>query len=247
MLAGVPTLAFVCHLFLGSAGAPVMAEVTVAADTDPEAHRRRELDDLRREDVAAQLALLGVATRWQEHPLAELIDWRDRIEAAVTLRVQHHVNVDWRMTSLRDLLDMRLRAAKAAELAKDYGIHVDWQRMSWSAMEKIRRGQASLDRATRSTAAAKAAVSRPDPDGLATPDFSRKSQRFNEQRFAGPSKDPDAIIEPTFALNASLLWSRPADRKGKPDPDAIMVPRFGGMATPPPGRDDVLAPWNQAQ
>ncbi|HEY8923943.1 MAG TPA: hypothetical protein VIU64_06145, partial [Polyangia bacterium] len=61
---------------------PELAVVTTGAatarSTAPSPSRRlRELDDLRRRDVARDLGARGVAVQWQEHPLAELLDWRD--------------------------------------------------------------------------------------------------------------------------------------------------------------------------
>ena len=192
--------------------------------------QRRELDDLRREDVASQLALLGVAVKWQDHTLAELVDWRDRIEAAVTLRVQYRVDVDWRVTSLRDLIDMRLRASKASELASVHGVLVDWRRYSWVALEGMRR-QMQRARPDNSTAALAA-------DALATPGSAGRPRRPGVR-----PKDPDAIIEPTFAFDTTLVWARPFGRRARPDPDAILVPTFVTVPSPPIGPNDVIDPW----
>ncbi len=192
--------------------------------------QRKELDDLRREDVASQLALLGIALKWQDHPLAELVDWRDRIEAAVTLRVQYRVDVDWRVTSLRELIDMRLRAAKASELASLHGVQVDWRRYSWVALEAMRR-QIQMTRLSHTTAA-------PGTDALATPGSAGRPRRPGVR-----PKDPDAIIEPTFAFDTTLIWARPFGRRGKPDPDAILVPTFVTVPSPPIGPNDVIDPW----
>lgn len=174
--------------------------------------RRREFENLRREDVAAQLALLGVPLVWQEHTLAQLLDWRDRIEAAVTLRVQYHVDVDWRVLSLAELNDLRLRAAKAAELATLYGVRVDWRQYTWAALESMRRQVARL-RPTRAPAFA--------DDALAAPGSAGQRRRPGRR-----PADPDAIIEPTFAFDTPLVWSRPFGRSGPRDPDAILVPTF---------------------
>jgi hypothetical protein len=197
---------------------------------DAAAQRRRELDDLRREDVASQLMLLGVPLKWQEHTLAELVDWRDRIEAAVTLRVQARVDADWRVTSLSDLIDMRLRAAKASELSSLYGLRVDWRRYSWIALEDLRRRMAKQQAHSSADFPA---------DGLVTPGSAGSPRRHG----LGPM-DPDAIIEPTFAFDTPMIWSRPFGRHRKPDPDAILVPTFVTVPTPPIGRDDLIDPWS---
>jgi hypothetical protein len=200
-------------------------------DASAAAQRQRELDDMRREDVAAQLALLGVLLKWQDHTLAELVDWRDRIEAAVILRVQYRVDVDWRATSLRELTEMRLRAAKASELSSLYGVQVDWRRYSWVALEGLRRRMARLpapDPASTSFAS----------DGLAKPGSSGRPRRPGRY-----PRDPDAIIEPTFAFDTPLIWSRPLGRGRHSDPDAILIPTFVTVPSPPAGRDDVIDPW----
>ncbi|MES1205259.1 MAG: hypothetical protein ABUS79_04915 [Pseudomonadota bacterium] len=194
------------------------------------AQRRRELEDLRREDIAAQLALLGVPLKWQDHSLAELVDWRDRIEAAVTLRVQYRVDVDWRVISLRELIDMRLRAAKASELSSRFGIRVDWRRYSWVALESLRRQMSRSDR--------RDAVDPVAGDALAVPGSVGRARRPGAR-----PRDPDAIIEPTFTFDTTLAWSRPFGRSGKADPDAILIPTFVTVPSPPLGRDDVIDPW----
>jgi hypothetical protein len=185
---------------------PAIPEVSAAEQ------RRREVENLRREDVAAQLALLGVPLVWQEHALAQLLDWRDRIEAAVTLRVQHRVDVDWRTTSLAELNDMRLRASKATELASQYGVRVDWRQYTWAALESLRR---QVERLRPMAAPAFA------DDSLAAPGSVGRRRRLGRR-----PTDPDAIIEPTFAFGALPFWSRPLARRGPPDPDAILIPAF---------------------
>jgi hypothetical protein len=185
-----------------------MARTAAAAE-----QKRRELEDLRREDVAAQLALLGLPLVWQEHSLAELLDWRDRIEAAVTLRVQHRVQVDWRLTSLADLNDMRLRASKAAELATQYGVRVDWRQYSWPALESMRRQVARLHPTSGASAFADDALAAPGSVGV-------------RRRLGHRPVDPDAIIAPTFAFDTPLVWARPSGRRRAADPDAILVPAF---------------------
>jgi hypothetical protein len=199
--------------------------------SDSAAQRQRELNDMWREDVAAQLALLGVPLKWQDHTLAELVDWRDRIEAAVTLRVQYRVDVDWRATSLRELTEMRLRAAKASELSSLYGVHVDWRRYSWVSLEGLRRRMSTLSRDPIGASAFAA-------DGLARPGSTGKPRRPGRY-----PRDPDAIIAPTFAFDTPLIWSRPFGQRAQPDPDAILIPTFVTVPSPPAGRDDVIDPW----
>ena len=202
-----------------------------ASQNDTANQRRRELDDLYRQDLATQLGQRGVPLKWQEHALAELTDWRDRIDAAYALRAQYAVDVDWRVTSLRDLTDMRLRAAKAAELSSLYGVRVDWRGYSWAALEGLRRSVVGLRAANP--------VRTHDADALAFPGSAGRPRR------PGPTpKDPDAIIEPTFAFDTPLVWSRPFGQRGKSDPDAILIPTFVTVPTPPPGRDDIIDPWN---
>jgi len=203
----------------------------IAAQIDSPSQRRRELDDLHRQDVATELAQRGVPLKWQDHTLAELTDWRDRTDAAYTLHAQHAVDVDWRVTSLRDLTDMRLRAAKAAELSSLYGIRVDWRGYSWAALEGLRRSVVGLRAANP--------IPTHDADALAMPGSAGPPRR------PGPiPQDPDAIIEPTFAFDTPAVWSRPFGRRGKADPDAILIPTFVSVPTPPPGRDDIIDPWN---
>lgn len=203
----------------------------IAPQTDTTSQRRRELDDLHRQDLATQLSQRGVALKWQDHPLAELSDWRDRIDAAYALHAQYAVDVDWRVTSLRDLTDMRLRAAKAAELSTLYGLRVDWRGYSWAALEGLRRSVVGLRAANP--------VRTHDADALAFPGSAGRPRR------PGPTpKDPDAIIEPTFAFDTPMVWSRPFGQRGKSDPDAILIPTFLTVPTPPPGRDDIIDPWS---
>lgn len=227
-LAGLTALTIVACLgaavAAGSARAQTPKRIPSGQAPAPESstaeQRQREFEDLRREDVAAQLALLGLPLAWQEHTLAQLLDWRDRIEAAVTLRVQHRVDVDWRLTSLVALNDMRLRASKAAELATRYGVRVDWRHYSWPALEALRRQVARL-RSPPSTTFG-------DDDALAAPGT------MGQRRPPGRRPtDPDAIMKPTFAFDTALAWSRQSARRGRVDPDAILVPVFLMAATEP--------------
>ena len=234
----------VCRWFLVTIGVastaaaittPALAEgktsfpSTVQADAGSQ--RRRELDNLHRQDVATQLAERGIALKWQEYGLSELTDWRDRIDAATALRAQYAVGVDWRVTSLRDLTDMRLRAAKASTLSSLYGIRVDWRGYSWAALDQLLRAVVGLRVVNP--------IGTHDSDALALPGSAGTPRR------PGPSpRDPDAIIEPTFAFDTPPVWARPFGRRGKPDPDAILIPTFVTVPTPPPGRDDLIDPWN---
>ena len=201
-----------------------------AVPPDSTTQRRRELDDLHRQDLATELAQRGVPLKWQEHGLAELTDWRDRIDAASALRAQYRVDVDWRVTSLHNLTDMRLRAAKASELSSLYDVQVDWRGYSWVALESLRRSVAGMRAANPAGVFAGDALARPGSSG-------------RPRRPGFHPKDPDAIIEPTFAFDTTLVWSRPFGRRGRDDPDAILVPTFVTVPTPPPGRDDVIDPW----
>ncbi len=194
--------------------------------------QRRERDDLHREDVAAELAQMGLPLKWQAFTLDQLTDWRDRLRAAQSLRTQYGVEADWRMLSLASLTDLRLRAAKAAELSSVYGVRVDWRRYSWVALEALRREVAKLP----STAAGN--VTATTANTLARPGSSQ-----DRRRFASRSKDPDAILEPTFAFDTPMVWSRPFGRRGKTDPDAILVPTFVTVPPPPMGPDDLIDPW----
>lgn len=194
------------------------------------AQRRRERDDLRRQDLAGELAGLGLVVQWQNHTLADLADWRDRIQAANALRAQHGVQVDWRFSSLENLTDMRLRAGKAAQLAIAYGVHVDWRRYTWQALEALRRQIGRLP------ADDPEAPLYPD-DGLAMPGVTRRrlARSFRPH-------DPDAILAPTFAFETPLAWARASSQRGNTDPDAILVPRFVWVPPPRGGPDDMMDP-----
>ena len=225
-----PVLILSLTLPTGAAFAEPRPPAALVTEADTATQRRHELDDLHRQDLSAQLAQRGVALKWQDHTLVELTDWRDRIDAAYALHAQYGVDVDWRVTSLRSLTDMRLRAAKAAELSNLYDVRVDWRRYSWVALESLRRNVAGLQGAKPPA---------PGPaDALATPGSVGQPRRLGFR-----PTDPDAIIEPTFAFDSPPAWARPLGRRGVIDPDAILVPSFVSVPTPPLGRDDIINPW----
>jgi hypothetical protein len=130
-----------------SSGAPIAGSL--------ESQRRRDLEDLQRQDVARTLLRFGLSVDWQEHKLAELTDWRDRVEVASALRADLGVEVDWRTMTLAELNDIRLRAAKSAELANALGATVDWRRYSWRQLEEIRRAIAKIQGSEGPATAAK--------------------------------------------------------------------------------------------
>ena len=183
------------------------------------ARRRREVDELRRQDLSQALADEGIVVRWQDHSLAELPDWRDRIEAARALHDRYATDVDWRAISLANLLDMRLRAAKAAELQDAYRIAIDWRGYSWTDLERLRASLAALHPAP--PAAKVARIATWDADALAPFDPSRPVPRVPMNLY-----DPDAIIEPRFAAEGWSAVSLRTGRSGRLDPDAILAPSF---------------------
>lgn len=195
------------------------------------ARRRREVEDLRRQDLALALADEGVAVRWQEHSLAELTDWRARIEAARALHVQYATDVDWRALSLANLLDMRLRASKADELQATYRIAVDWRSYTWSDLERLRVSLAALHPAPP-PGDGLPQVATGDSDALAPFDAGRSSAAHGRRaaRVRMNLYDPDAIIEPLFAAEAWSAASRRTGRLGRLDPDAILAPSFEKIA-----------------
>jgi len=201
------------------------------------ARRRREVDELRRQDLAQTLADEGIAVRWQDHSLAELNDWRERIEAARALHDQYATDVDWRAVALPILLDMRLRAAKADELQKTYRIAVDWRGYSWGDLERLRVSLAALHPSP-------APADRPrhlaswDADALAPFDPARPVARVPMNLY-----DPDAIIEPLFASESWSTTGRRAGRLGRLDPDAILAPSFEKIPPHIGDGDDLIEPF----
>ncbi|HEX2658178.1 MAG TPA: hypothetical protein VHU40_07905 [Polyangia bacterium] len=105
---------------------------------------RRELDDIRRQDLATALARHDIMIDWHEHKLAELVDWRDRVEVASLIGVEYDLQLDWRTMSLADLNDIRLRAGKSAELNRTFGVTIDWRLYSWRQLEELRRAVAKI-------------------------------------------------------------------------------------------------------
>ena len=202
------------------------------------ARRRREVDELRRQDVAQALADEGIAVRWQEHSLAELTDWRERIEAARALHGQYATDVDWRAVALPNLLDMRLRAAKAEELQATYRIAIDWRAYTWSDLERLRVSLAALH-PSPAPGDGSPHVAAWDADALAPFDPARPVARVRMNLY-----DPDAIIEPLFA---SRSWSRASSRPGRLgrlDPDAILAPSFEKIPPHIGDGDDLIEPFS---
>lgn len=188
------------------------------------ARRRREVDELRRRDLAQALSDEGILVRWQDHSLAELTEWRDRIAAARALHDQYATDVDWRAVSLANLLDMRLRAAKAAELQNTYRIAVDWRGYTWTDLERLRVSLAALHPAPAPADAAPR-ITAWDADALAPFDPARPVARVPMNLY-----DPDAIIEPLFAAEAWSAVSLRTGRPGRVDPDAILAPSVEKIA-----------------
>jgi len=201
------------------------------------ARRKHEVDELRRRDVAQALADEGIEVRWEEHSLAELLDWRDRIEAARALHDQYATDVDWRAVSLPNLLDMRLRAAKAEELQTVYRIAVDWRGYTWGDLERLRVSLTALHPAMPPADTAPR-IAAWDADALAPFDPTRPPERLTTNLH-----DPDAIIEPRFASEAWSTVSTRAERFGRIDPDAILVPSFEGVPPHVGDGDDLIDPF----
>jgi hypothetical protein len=226
------------------------------------AQRRRELYDLQRQDGAAALAREGVQVEWQQHSLAEMRDWQDRLGAARALRTEFSVYMNWRITSLAELTELRLRAAKAAVMANDFGVRVDWPRYSWADLEALRKHLAQLNfertasRTSPRTSSRSSYQTADAADGLASPWTSMSAMSaMSDRRPASKQfpRGPDAIVEPTFASSTPgtgvprrVLAGRPAD------PDAILLPTFAAMTTARVkavsscGADDIMDPWNPA-
>jgi hypothetical protein len=156
------------------------------AQAQSEALRRRDIDDMRRQDAAAALGRLGTPVAWQEHALRELQDWRMRAEAAEALRTEHGVTVDWRQLSLDRLLDMRVRAAKAAEISAAFGVAVDWQLWSWVELEAMRR---TLERMGGRSVGADTHEAGAETKAIPTPCWSRGSR---------PASRREAVTAPTI-------------------------------------------------
>lgn len=200
--------------------------------------REHELDDLRRQDVARDLEARGVAVRWQEHSLAELLDWRDRIDAARALAADFGVRIDWRAESAAALMDMRLRAAKAAELRVTFGLVLDWRRYGWPQLERLRSSLAAAtanpSRGARDETATLATDDTLYRDALAPFEPNRRLRRPPRH-----SRDRDAILEPLFASSGP---ARAATRLASLHPDGILEPSFSRPSPRPSDRGaDALA------
>jgi hypothetical protein len=207
-----------------------------------EPREQREVEDLRRQDLAALLAYWGVPVDWREHSVEELVDWRDRITAAAALRNGFAVSFDWQTTSLAELTDLRLRAAKSAEIAAGYGIQIDWLRYSWAELEDLRGHlvHAIAARAGNEPAPATATATAAT-DKLAIP---ASLKRAEAPASAGPAgqvraasmtrpvgHDPDEIMAPTFGPKSPAAPLAKSTGAVHPqDPDAILPPTFGPPA-----------------
>lgn len=210
---------------------------SVAAEPSAATRRNRELDQLRRQDLVDQLATRGVAASAEKQDLAQLTDWRDRIDAARSLGAQIGIQFDWRSLSLPALTDMRLRVSKTAELQARYGIDVDWRRYSWADLERLRVSLVALrpSGTPRSTSA--------DADALAPFDPGRHVMR------ARPAlHDPDAIFEPLFASTGTARVDNTFLRgRTHLDPDAMLTPTFRKIPSrtgePYDRGNDLIDPW----
>jgi hypothetical protein len=200
----------------------------------------QELDDLHRRDVARDLKARGLTTRWQDHELGELLDWRDRIDAARALATEFGVQIDWRSETAVALADMRLRAAKAAAMRASYGIIVDWRRYTWAQIEGLRLSLVAMRPGARDGLAAGAIpTGARDPDALAPFDPNRRYRRP-----APNPRDPDAIFEPVFA---SVVTARSARRFAVAHPDGLLEPTFPRRLPRPSDRngDGLVAPGSR--
>ena len=223
---------------------PARPRLELKSVTPSEPARRRELEDLRRRDIATALGRMGVAVDWRQHPLRDLLEWRARAEAAEALRSEAHVTVDWRSQSLERLLELRLRAGRAADLHARFGVNVDWQRYSVAELDAMAKTMTRLR--PRAVAAGsrepllpptfadhpeRAARGR-DPDAVIQPTFSSRVNHHANER------DPDAVIRPRFAAPTVF---RPDER----DPDAVIRPRFAARPPAPAAGtspDDLMSP-----
>jgi hypothetical protein len=207
--------------------------------------RRREVDELRRQDIAQTLAEQGIVLRWQDQSLAEITDCRDRFEAARALHALHGIDVDWRAVPLATLIDMRLRAGKADELRTTYGIAIEWRAYSWNDLERLRLSLVAIHPTVPPPPEAPVATTS-DSDALAPFDESpsTSSSRHRARRVTTNFYDPDAIIEPLFASDTSRSSSSQAARFGRLDPDAILAPSFEGLPPRTGEGDDLIDPWH---
>src|SRR5262245_45099003 len=80
--------------------APIAAQApAVSPAGDALARRRREVDELQRQDVAAALGQMGIAVDWRTTSLEQLLDMRLRAAKAAELRARFGIAVDWRRYS----------------------------------------------------------------------------------------------------------------------------------------------------
>jgi hypothetical protein len=213
------------------------------------ARRHHEADELRRRDLARELEARGVAVRWDEHDPGELLDWRERIDAARALEKDFGVLVEWRAETAQAMTDMRLCATKAKDMQATFGILVDWRRYTWTQLERLRLSLVAIHPTAAgpdrwSSLDGKAQATRraaPDRDGLAPFDPNRRTPRL-----AGNPHDPDAILAPLFA---SAL-ATPRARTGQPEarnPDAIVAPTFprGSRRANVRDRDSLINPFDR--
>lgn len=197
--------------------------VDAEAEAEVHARRRLELEDLERQDAARELERRGVRVNWRDVPLAVLLDWCERMDAARVLASDHGVEVDWRNHTLAQLWELRLRASKAAEMASTFGVAVDWRRYSWADLEEMRRTLVRLRRTPVPEDALVGLERSPpgaaewphDPDSLLRPNFSARSVR----RVSLRGQDPDGVLAPSFTI-------RYAQAPARRDPDGLLVPTF---------------------
>jgi hypothetical protein len=178
-------------LFAAPSGRGLLGGKKPGADAAPdgetpaqsETRRRREIDELARQDVAQ------------------------------ILRAQFGVDVDWRASSLEKLWEMRLRAAKAAELRTKHGVTVDWRRFSWDQLENMRLGIVRFQQQPRGAdglvplGSMRATPGREvvgDPDSLIRPTFTGRVEQAGARR----SRDADDVIRPTFAARRATVGPR---------------------------------------
>jgi hypothetical protein len=210
-----------------------------------EPREQREVEDLRRQDLAALLAYWGVPVDWREHSVEELGDWRDRITAAAALRNGFAVSFDWQTTSLAELTDLRLRAAKSAEIAAGYGIQIDWLRYSWAELEDLRSHvahaiavRAGTEPATATATAKLTPTATASADKLAIPASLKRTEAPASSDPAGQVRaasmtrpaghDPDEIMAPTFGPKSPAApVAKNTGAVHPQDPDAILPPTFG--------------------
>ena len=188
---------------------------------DTLARRRREVDELQRQDVAAALAQLGVAVDWRTTSLEQLLDMRLRAAKAAELRARYGITVDWRRYSWERLEGVRRTLAgmeaPAAPAPRRAGGGDDVMRPTFAARPARRSTAGDPDAVLTPTFAAHPApppVVWGDPDAVLSPTFASRL------RWPTPGQDPDGLISPTFAA------VRRAPGHASSDPDALIAPLF---------------------